>query len=121
MADKVQQGQQQGPQHGPQSIAALYEAMAAITEAMLAAALAEEWDQLVALEIECAAQVVALQRDEPQVILSKPQQQRKAQLIAQMLAADADIRRLAGARMTHLSDQISNDSTARKLSQAYGG
>ena len=105
---------------GPQDrIIALYEAMAAITAAMLAAARAEDWDVLVTLEATCAARVASLQQGEPLATLSLQQNERKAALLKQMLANDIDIRQLAATRMTQLSNEMSSASTERKLSKAY--
>ncbi len=104
----------------PERIILQYQAMAAIIRAMLAAARAEDWDGLGVLEAECAAHVATLQRDEPQVLLSSPQSEQKAASIVQMLDDDRQIRQLASARMTHLSNEMHNASTERKLSRAYG-
>ena len=97
-----------------------YESMAGITGKMLAAAHAANWDSLVTLEAECAAQVANLRRDEAKAALSASQRQQKAALIVQMLADDGAIRPLVAARMTHLSNQIHSTGTERKLSRAYG-
>jgi flagellar protein FliT len=107
-----------------------YEAMAAITGAMLAAARTEEWDTLVTLESDCAAQVAALKREEPSLSseqhlpmqqLSMQQRERKASLIEQMLADDGALRQLIAARMAQLSNKVNSTRTERKLSRAYGG
>jgi flagellar protein FliT len=97
-----------------------YEALAGVTSTMLNAARAEEWDALVTLEGECAAQVTALQRDEPLSTLSIEQNSQKAALIVQMLADDDAIRPLVAARMAQLSNQIHSTGTERKLSRTYG-
>jgi flagellar protein FliT len=97
-----------------------YEALAGITGKMLAAARMEDWDSLVTLEAECAAQVVTLQRAEPLAALSAGQRQQKAALIVRMLADDGAIRPLVSARMAQLSNQMHSASTERKLSRAYG-
>jgi flagellar protein FliT len=97
-----------------------YDAMAGITGKMLAAAQSANWDSLVTLEAECAAQVVTLQRAEPLTALSAGQRQQKAALIVRMLADDGAIRPLVAARMAQLSNQIHSTGTERKLSRAYG-
>ncbi len=100
-----------------------YAAMAGITGQMLAAARAEDWDGLAALETQCSALVSALQQDDALAAMSAltPQQrQQNAALIGQMLADDGEIRSLIAARMTHLSNQMHSASTERKLSRVYG-
>ncbi len=104
-----------------ESVIDLYQALAAITGAMLAAARAEDWDLLVALESDCAAQVAALKQAEALTALSSRQNKQKAALIEQMLADDGELRPLVAARMAQLSHQMSSASTQRKLSRAYGG
>lgn len=101
-------------------IIALYEAMADVTSAMLAAARAENWDVLVTLEATCAAHVTTLQRDEPLAVLSKQQSKRKHTLVTQMLADDGELRRLAKAGMAQLSTIMNSVNTEWKLSKAYG-
>jgi flagellar protein FliT len=96
-----------------------YQALAAITRAMLAAARAEDWDNLVALEATCAAMVKSLQQGEMLAPLSSQQEERKATLIEQMLADDGELRRLVAARMAQLSNQLHSTSTERKLVRAY--
>jgi flagellar protein FliT len=107
-----------------ESVIDLYQALAAITRAMLGAAHAEDWDLLVALESGCAAHVATLQREEQLLLLAEQplsMQQRKASLIEQMLADDGELRRLIAARMAQLSNKVSSARTERKLSRAYGG
>jgi flagellar protein FliT len=109
-----------------ESVIDLYQALAAITRAMLGAAHAEDWDLLVALESGCAAHVATLQREEQLLLLaeqplSMQQSARKASLIEQMLADDGELRRLIAARMAQLSNKVSSARTERKLSRAYGG
>jgi flagellar protein FliT len=97
-----------------------YAALADLTSKMLTAARIEDWDALVTLEAECAAQVVTLQRAEPLSALSAIQNENKAALIVRMLADDGAIRVLVAARMAQLSNQIHSTGTERKLSRAYG-
>ncbi len=101
-------------------IIAQYEAMAAVTSKMLAAARAQDWDLLLMLETECAAHVATLKRDEPLVVLSKQQSQQKGELITRMLAEDGELRRLMAIRRTELSNELNSANTERKLSRAYG-
>ncbi len=100
----------------------LYDAMSVVISAMLAAARDQDWDGLITLETECAAKVAALQREEPLLtsLQSERNDKRKAALITQMLVDDSEIRRLATAHMTRLSNQMHSTSTERKLSRAYG-
>ena len=101
----------------------LYQAMAGVTGKMLAAARAQDWDGLAALETQCSALVSALQQDDALAAssaLMPTQRQQNAALIGQMLADDGELRSLIAARMTQLSNQMHSASTERKLSRTYG-
>jgi flagellar protein FliT len=101
-------------------IVALYEAMSAITGAMLVAARAGEWDALAALESRCAAHVQRLREQAPQQPLLGPERAQKIKIIQKILADDLEIRTLAKAQMAQLSTLMNSANTERKLSEAYG-
>jgi flagellar protein FliT len=104
-------------------IVALYEAMSAITGAMLVAARAGEWDALAALvESRCAAHVQTLreQGQESQQPLPGTERAQKIKIIQKILADDLEIRTLTKVQMAQLSTLMNSANTERKLSEAYG-
>lgn len=96
-----------------------YAAMAALTEQMVQAASASDWDTLVALEQRVAVHVQAL-RAEPSAPMTGADRERKIELIRQMLNADRRIRDLTMPWMAQLSKLISSTSTERRVVNAYG-
>jgi flagellar protein FliT len=104
----------------PLEVVNTYARMAELTERMLAAARAGDWDQLVALEQQVAAQARRLQQDEPRQPLQGELRERKVDLIRRMLTADREIRDLTMPWMAQLSALISSAGTERRLVNAYG-
>lgn len=104
-----------------QEIITLYEAVAEITDQMLAAARAGDWDQLTELESRCFNHVQTLKDGEAPVALSGRTRERKVAIIHKILADDREIRNLTEPWMAQLSALINSSSTERKLSNAYGG
>ena len=96
-----------------------YAAMAALTEQMVQAASASDWDTLVALEQRVAVHVQAL-RAEPSAPMTGADRERKIELIRQMLNADRQIRDLTMPWMAQLSKLISSTGTERRVVNAYG-
>jgi flagellar protein FliT len=74
------------------SLIAHYEAIAQASHAMLAAARAEDWVRVGALEDECRALIARLQADAQGVALGAAEQRRRVQLLRDILADDAEIR-----------------------------
>jgi len=103
-----------------QEVVSVYETMVGITDRMLDAAGANEWDHLAELEQECAACVRRLKADGDQQPLADGQRQRKVDAIRRMLANDRQIRDLAQPWMAQLSAMISNTTTERRVARAYG-
>lgn len=103
-----------------QEIIILYETVATITDQMLAAARAGDWEQLAALELRCADQVKILKTGEPPVLLTGTSRERKVQIIKKILADDRAIRDLAEPWMAKLSLLINSTGAERKLNRAYG-
>jgi len=103
-----------------QDIVSVYEAMVGITDQMLAAATANDWDRVVQLEQQCNACVRQLKAggDSPQ--LAAPERVRKANAIRRMLASDRQIRDLTQPWMAKLSALMNNNATERRLARAYG-
>jgi len=100
-------------------IASLYEAMVGITDQMLAAATASDWDRLVQLEHQCAACVRQL-KDSGDTPLAGQERVRKVNAIRKMLDADRQIRDLTQPWMVKLQAMISNKTVERRVARAYG-
>lgn len=98
----------------------LYEAIATITDQMVAAARASNWEQLAELESRCADHIATLKKGETLMPLPAIARERKAKIIQKILADDREIRSITEPWMTQLSALIKSASTERKLSQSYG-
>jgi len=103
-----------------QEVVSLYEAMVGITDQMLAAAAAGDWDRLATLELQCAACVRQLKASGDGQPLAAQERSRKVDAIRKMLAADRQIRDLTQPWMAKLSAMINNKGTERRLARAYG-
>jgi len=103
-----------------QDVVTVYETMVGITDKMLDAATASDWDRLTELEQQCAACVRQLKDNENVQPLAGTQRQRKVSAIRRMLDADRQIRDLTTPWMAQLSAMISNTSTERRVARAYG-
>jgi flagellar protein FliT len=103
-----------------QEVVSLYEAMVGITDQMLAAATASDWDRLATLELQCAACVRQLKTSGDGQPLAAQERSRKVDAIRRMLAADRQIRDLTQPWMAKLSAMINNKGTERRLARAYG-
>ncbi|WP_124951217.1 flagellar protein FliT [Sulfuriferula thiophila] len=103
-----------------EEVISLYEAVAVITKQMLTAARQGEWEQLTALESNCAGHIHTLQMGEAPVKLSSELRSRKLAVIKQILADDRAIRDITEPWMAQLSNLINSGNTERKLSMTYG-
>jgi len=103
-----------------QEVLKLYSAMAKLSEMMVAAATAGDWDEFVRLEQRCATHTRTLKAHEPAEPLRGEPRERKIELIRQILMADRQIRDLTMPWMSHLSALIHNTKTERRLINAYG-
>ncbi len=74
------------------SLIAHYEAIAQASHAMLAAARADDWVRVGDLEDECRTLIARLQVVADGVPLNADEQQRRVQLLREILADDAEIR-----------------------------
>ncbi len=104
--------------NSPQVIA-IYETILAITGQMLDAARNDDWDRLVALEKNCKQLIEELIAENYGLPLSSQLQQRKAEIIRQVLADDAAIRNITEPWMAQLQNLLGSAGRERKLSQAY--
>jgi flagellar protein FliT len=87
---------------------------------MCAVARAADWKQLAALEKDCARLVAVLQRTAVSAQLSPAQHRRKYELLKQLLADDAEIRRHTEPWVENLKSLIQSTGRKRQISQAYG-
>ena len=101
-------------------ILAVYESVALITDRMLAAARIGDWDQLIALESDCAARVQMLRDAGPLPPMTGSARDEKVRILKKILADDREIRALTEPWLDKLSAMINAAGTERKLSRAYG-
>ncbi|WP_026354337.1 flagellar protein FliT [Massilia niastensis] len=103
-----------------QEVVSVYETMVGITDQMLDAATANDWDRMVELEQACADCVRRLKENEDAQPLAGQERLRKVNAIRRMLDADRQIRDLTTPWMARLSALISNTTTERRVARAYG-
>lgn len=97
-----------------------YRQLAELTGAMHAAAARGDWDELVALEQRCSAQVAALKPHDG-IPTSAAERQLKADLIRQMLANDRAVRDYTQPWLAQLERLLHGVHSERRLQQAYLG
>ncbi|MFZ5464031.1 MAG: flagellar protein FliT [Pseudomonadota bacterium] len=97
----------------------MYETMSALSAQMVAAAQANDWERLVALEKDCAGLARHLQGAEP-LALSAEERGRKAELIRRILSDDAEVRRHTEPWMEHVRQFLGGAARERKVRDAYG-
>jgi flagellar protein FliT len=97
-----------------------YERVAQLTAAMLTAARASRWEELIALEAECKAVFAAIVNAPADPDGSPALARRKAELIQQVLADDAEIRTLVEPWMAELSQWLGTRGRTQRLHHAYG-
>lgn len=102
-----------------QQVLSIYEAMVELTEQMVAAAGAGDWERLALLEQRCAAHVAAIRDCEP-VPMKGCNRQKKAAIIKQLLADDRKIRDLTAPWMAQLSAMLNGGAAERRPASAYG-
>jgi flagellar protein FliT len=98
----------------------LYQAVVTLTEQMLAAANAGDWEKVVACETSRAGHVEILRKCEPPTALSHAGRESKLKMIRQLLEDEQEIRTITQLRMTDLSGMMTSVGVERRLSQAYG-
>jgi len=104
----------------PSQVIANYELLSALTVQMLAAAMDDEWDQLISIEQQCGELVSAMKPLDAEVMLDEVTQQHKKQLINAILADQAEIRTYVQAWMQQLQLSIQSNRQEQRLLQAYG-
>lgn len=96
-----------------------YKAILTVTEKMLKAAQANNWEELISLEQECKLLTQALVSNANQIQLSDEMQKKKIDIIHRILDKDARIRTITEPWMTHLQNLLINANQKRKLDQLY--
>ncbi|OIQ86306.1 flagellar protein FliT [mine drainage metagenome] len=97
-----------------------YEAMLGLSRKMLDHARNGQWQIVTACELERTGIVERLKQQEPLARLNASGQERKAQLIREILAADAEIRTLTESRMGEMHAELRSIGNEFRLNQAYG-
>ncbi|WP_338720255.1 flagellar protein FliT [Herbaspirillum sp. DW155] len=101
-------------------IIAIYESISQLTDEMLSAARAGDWDLLAALEAQCGKHIASLRYSEESVTLPEPLRHRKVDIIKKILEDDRDIRNLTEPGLRKLSALIQSNQTEQKLLNTYG-
>jgi flagellar protein FliT len=97
-----------------------YEAIAAISARMLAAARKALWNDLLELQEEYRALVDTLRKIDMTIALDEKERMRKYDLIRQILADDAAIRDLANPGVARLSAFFSARRPTHVLTELFG-
>lgn len=98
----------------------LYADVVSISEQMLMATKAEDWELLEKLEADCAARMENVRTMDKTVPLSKEELKQKIHYIEKILAVDKEIRYLIEPWMVKLSDMMNSGGNRQKLRSAYG-
>ncbi|MFP3890299.1 flagellar protein FliT [uncultured Ralstonia sp.] len=101
------------------SLFACYEAIACLSEQMVDAAEAGDWDGVSALERECAVYMERLGQAGARAALSREELQRKRDLMMRILANDARVRALVCPRQDQLMHLVSGARRSIGARQAY--
>lgn len=97
-----------------------YEELLVLSEQMLEAAKASNWDALSDLQKVYMAEVERLRQLDHSVPFSNDERLRRFQLLERILAYDARIRDLAMPQLAHLGALLNNSRRKQELSAAYG-
>ena len=97
----------------------LYAAVADITDQMLAAAQAHDWEKLAALEAECAAHIQRASEDKCDEPMQESEQKLKVSHLKRILNSDREIRNIIDPWMVRLSDILTNNAANRQMFDAY--
>ena len=101
-------------------IISIYENVAEITDRMLHAARAGDWDLLTQLEQDCSSQVEVLRDQDTPIPLAAEMRDKKIRIIKKILADDREIRDLTEPWMAQLANIMKNSDANRMLSSTYG-
>lgn len=98
----------------------LYEQMSALSAQMVAAAQANDWERLVALERSVSALRDILMSDDDSSMLSAGDLELKRALIQRILDDDAEIRRHTEPWMEQVRQFLGGAAKRKQLERAYG-
>lgn len=98
---------------------ALYESMNAISEQMVEAASACDWDRLTKLERDCAGLARRLEAGGEPIRLSDAERVRKKDLILRILADDAEVRRHTEPWMEQVKQFLGGGARERNVRRTY--
>jgi flagellar protein FliT len=101
-------------------LASTYEGLARTTGHMLDAALDGRWDDLVALERQCAQLIETMSALETEDPLPQGLRQRKAAMIRKVLADDAAIRNITEPWLQQLGSMLGANRHSQRLLRTYG-
>ena len=96
-----------------------YESIAAASASMLHAAQEGDWDALVEQEKACATLIEALSASGAERQLSDDTAKRKGAILRQLLAEDAEIRRLTQPWLRRLEELLHASANERRLGDTY--
>jgi flagellar protein FliT len=101
-------------------VLAIYESVSDLTDKMLAAAQAADWELLASLETQCGKHIATLKNFEDHISLSEAHRSRKIDIIKKILEDDRGIRNLTEPGLRRLSALIQSNQTEQKLLNTYG-
>jgi flagellar protein FliT len=102
------------------NIIGMYESMGEISDRMVEAAQANDWDRLVELEKNVAHLRDNLRREDRPLSLSSEERARKLRLIHRILNADAEVRRHTEPWMAQVRIFLGSAARERTMKQSYG-
>jgi flagellar protein FliT len=97
----------------------LYEEIRALSWRMVQTARINDWERLIELERRVSALRDTLMADTENAPLSRAENERKLDLIQEILANDAEIRRHTEPWMEHVRQFLGSQSRRRQVQQAY--
>ncbi|EJN08292.1 flagellar protein FliT [Herbaspirillum sp. YR522] len=101
-------------------VISIYESIARLTDQMLAAARASDWELLASLEEQSGVHIATLRNLEDDIQLSEQHRNRKVEIIRKVLEDDRAIRNLTEPGLRRLSALIQSNHTEQKLLNTYG-
>jgi flagellar protein FliT len=97
----------------------IYQEMSALSARMVAAAQAQDWDSLVALEASVSALRKTLPADDDSTNLDAKERNLKASLIQRILNDDAEVRSHTEPWMEHVRKYLGDSTRRRDVQKAY--
>lgn len=98
----------------------IYEQMRGLSQRMVEAARAHDWDHLIDLERTVASLRDKLLRETSETISDPRDLEKKRDLIQQILRDDAEVRRHTEPWMEHVRRFLAGDARKRQVDRAYG-